>query len=69
MSPAHGPHDLAVDNDNDATHEVKIANEPVTRARQAGAGVTFRRCRALRRNWVDRRNAALQNFECSGIKP
>ena len=33
MSPAQGPYDLAADNDNYATHEVKIADEPVTRTR------------------------------------
>jgi hypothetical protein len=36
MSPAQGSHDLAADNDNDTTHEVKIADEPVTLARQTG---------------------------------
>ena len=35
----HLPEDLATD--NDATHEVKVADELVTRARQTGAGVTF----------------------------
>ncbi len=35
------PDDLMTDNDNDATHEVKVADELVTRARQTGAGVTF----------------------------
>ncbi|HKE57338.1 MAG TPA: Vms1/Ankzf1 family peptidyl-tRNA hydrolase [Pyrinomonadaceae bacterium] len=33
--------DLALDNENDATHQVKVADELVTRARQTGAGVSF----------------------------
>jgi len=37
----HLSDDLMADKDNDATHEVKVADELVTRARQTGAGVTF----------------------------
>ena len=33
--------DLGADDAGDATHEVKVADELVTRARQTGAGVTF----------------------------
>ena len=35
------PDDLMVGNDADTTHQVKVADELVTRARQTGAGVTF----------------------------
>ena len=37
----HLPDDLRADDAGDATHEVKVADELVTRARQTGAGVTF----------------------------
>jgi peptide chain release factor subunit 1 len=38
---SHLPDDLMTDTDNNATHEVKVTDELVTRARQTGAGVTF----------------------------
>ena len=37
----HLPDEAMMDNGNDATHEVKVADELVTRARQTGANVTF----------------------------